>query len=73
MKWLAFYCACCLRRGLQAQQVEGAALDLGWLGEYGEGGGVAEADDSFEALINPETYTLEYKLKFSESGQGHDA
>lgn len=35
-----------------------------------ESGGVAEADDSFEALINPETYTLEYKLKFSESGQG---
>lgn len=36
-----------------------------------ESGGVAEADDSFEALINPETYTLEYKLKFSTSGQGH--
>lgn len=35
-----------------------------------ESGGVAEADDSFEALINPETYTLEYKLKFSNSGQG---
>ena len=36
-----------------------------------ESGGVAEADESFEALINPETYTLEYKLKFSEQGQGH--
>lgn len=36
-----------------------------------ESGGVAEADDSFEAMINPETYTLEYKLKFSEGGQGH--
>ena len=35
-----------------------------------ESGGVAEADDKFEALINPESYTLEYKLKFSESGQG---
>lgn len=35
-----------------------------------EDGGVKEADDSFEALINPETYTLDYKLKFSESGQG---
>jgi hypothetical protein len=35
-----------------------------------ESGGVAEADESFEALINPETYTLAYKLKFSESGQG---
>jgi hypothetical protein len=35
-----------------------------------ESGGVVEADDSFEALINPETYTLEYKLKFSSSGQG---
>lgn len=29
-----------------------------------------EAKDSFEALINPESYTLDYKLKFSESGQG---
>jgi len=36
-----------------------------------ESGGVVEADDSFEALINPETYSLEYKLKFSNSGQGH--
>ncbi|MGO4700571.1 CIS tube protein [Dyella sp. 2RAB6] len=35
-----------------------------------ENGGVAEADDSYEALINPETYTLSYKLKFSEGGQG---
>jgi hypothetical protein len=35
-----------------------------------ESGGVAEADDSFEALINPETYTLSYKLKFSQGGQG---
>jgi len=36
-----------------------------------ESGGVSDADASFEALINPETYTLDYKLKFSESGQGH--
>lgn len=36
-----------------------------------ESGGVAEADDRFEALINPETYTLAYKLKFSKGGQGH--
>ena len=36
-----------------------------------EDGGLKEADDSFEALINPVTYTLDYKLKFSESGQGH--
>ncbi|WEN13752.1 hypothetical protein PY254_10900 [Rhodanobacter sp. AS-Z3] len=35
-----------------------------------ENGGLAEADASFEALINPETYTLSYKLKFSEGGQG---
>jgi hypothetical protein len=35
-----------------------------------EDGGVKEADDSLEALINPESYTLEYKLKFSEGGQG---
>ncbi len=35
-----------------------------------ESGGVAEADASYEALINPETYTLNYKLKFSNSGQG---
>lgn len=36
-----------------------------------ETGGRSEADAFFETLINPETYTLEYKLKFSESGQGH--
>ena len=36
-----------------------------------ESGGVAEADESYEALINPETYTLAYKLKFSDSSQGH--
>ena len=35
-----------------------------------ESGGKKEADDYVEALINPETYTLNYKLKFSESGQG---
>jgi hypothetical protein len=35
-----------------------------------ESGGVAEADETFEALINPETYTLEYNIKFSEGGQG---
>lgn len=38
--------------------------------EKAESGGLAEADDSFEALINPESYTLDYKLKFSDSGQG---
>jgi hypothetical protein len=36
-----------------------------------ENGGKKEAKDSLEVLINPETYTLDYKLKFSESGQGH--
>lgn len=36
-----------------------------------ERGGQKEAKDSLEVLINPETYTLDYKLKFSESGQGH--
>jgi len=36
-----------------------------------ENGGLAEADDAIEALINPESYTLEYKLRFSSSGQGH--
>jgi hypothetical protein len=35
-----------------------------------ESGGLKEADDSIEALINPESYTIEYKLKFSESDQG---
>lgn len=35
-----------------------------------ETGGVKEADDSVEVLINPESYSLSYKLKFSESGQG---
>lgn len=38
--------------------------------QMAESGGLAEADDSFEVLINPESYTLEYKLKFSEEGQG---
>jgi hypothetical protein len=37
--------------------------------EEAESGGMAEAKDSFEALINPETYTLEYKVKTSD-GQG---
>jgi hypothetical protein len=35
-----------------------------------EDGGLAEAKEYVEALINPESYTLSYKLKFSESGQG---
>ncbi|WP_431065891.1 CIS tube protein [Methylotuvimicrobium sp.] len=38
--------------------------------EKAESGGLLEADESVEALINPESYTLDYKLKFSESGQG---
>lgn len=38
-----------------------------------EDGGKLEADAYFEALINPETYTLDYKLKFSKSGQGQGA
>ena len=39
--------------------------------EDAENGGRAEAKDSFEALINPETYTLEYKVKTAETqGQG---
>lgn len=38
--------------------------------EQAESGGLLEADESVEALINPESYTLDYKLKFSESGQG---
>ncbi len=38
--------------------------------EKAENGGVNDADDSFEALINPESYTLAYKLKFSQGGQG---
>jgi hypothetical protein len=35
-----------------------------------ETGGVNDADDSVEVLINPETYTLQYKLKFSGGAQG---
>lgn len=38
--------------------------------EDAERGGKTEAKDYFEVLINPENYTLDYKLKFSESGQG---
>jgi len=36
-----------------------------------ENGGLAEADDSIEALINPESYRLDYRIRFSRSGQGH--
>jgi hypothetical protein len=35
-----------------------------------ESGGKAEAKAWVESLINPESYTIDYKLKFSESGQG---
>ena len=38
-----------------------------------ETGGITEAkknDAYFEALINPETYTHDYKLKYAEGGQG---
>jgi hypothetical protein len=36
-----------------------------------EDGGLSEAKETFEALINPETYTLEYKVKTSDAqGQG---
>lgn len=38
--------------------------------EAAENGGLAESDAHFEALINPETYTLSYQLKFSNQGQG---
>lgn len=38
--------------------------------EKAENGGVNDADDLFEALINPESYTLQYKLKFSQGTQG---
>lgn len=38
--------------------------------EQAESGGLLEADESVDTLINPESYTLDYKLKFSESGQG---
>lgn len=37
--------------------------------EDAERGGTFEAKERFEALINPETYTLEYKVKTAE-GQG---
>jgi hypothetical protein len=37
--------------------------------EEAESGGQSEAAGSLEALINPETYTLEYKVKTAE-GQG---
>ena len=40
--------------------------------EDAENGGKPEAKDSFEALINPETYTLEYKVKTCRrAGAGH--
>ena len=34
--------------------------------EDAESGGKMEAKDRIEALINPETYTLDYKIKFSK-------
>lgn len=37
--------------------------------EAAERGGTKEAKERFEALVNPETYTLEYKVKTAE-GQG---
>ncbi len=36
-----------------------------------ESGGESDADARYEALINPETYTQEFKLKFSDGAQGH--
>lgn len=39
--------------------------------EEAENGGEKDAKAKFEALINPESYSVDYKLKFSESqGQG---
>jgi hypothetical protein len=38
--------------------------------EKAESGGANDTPDKFEALINPESYTQTYKLKFSETGQG---
>jgi len=38
--------------------------------EKAENGGIKEADSFFEALINPESYSLQYKLKFSGGKQG---
>jgi nucleoid-associated protein YgaU len=39
--------------------------------EDAERGGTLEAKERFEALINPETYTLEYKVKTADAqGQG---
>jgi len=35
-----------------------------------ESGGEADAEARFEALINPETYTHEFKLKFADGAQG---
>ena len=37
--------------------------------EDAENGGLQDAKDKFEALINPESYTLEYKVKTAD-GQG---
>lgn len=38
--------------------------------EKAENGGMLDADDFFLAFINPESYSLNYKLKFSDA-QGH--
>lgn len=35
-----------------------------------ESGGVSDADGSFQVLVNPESYIHNYKIKFSDGGQG---
>ncbi len=35
-----------------------------------ESGGPGDAKEKIEVLINPETYSLDYKVKYAESGQG---
>lgn len=35
-----------------------------------ESGGPSNAKAKFEVLINPESYSLDYKVKYAESGQG---
>lgn len=39
--------------------------------ETTEKGGQKEANEPFEVLINPETYTVDYKFNYANSDQGH--
>ena len=67
------YCKFCkIKRTLMAKRGEiGECSILGFKdSKKAEGGGRARSRRLLRGPINPESYTLDYKLKFSEFGQG---